>query len=119
VLRGARRAKQRIERLAEPPAQEPDPHGEALRAEERAAVRAALAELPERQGKPLLLRYAGLSYAEIAGALDIAPASIGTLLARAERAFLAIYALEGSGIRGRNNHSLRTTSISRPLIPGY
>jgi len=62
-----------------------------VRAEERARVRAALARLPERQGKLLLLRYAGLSYAEIAAIVEVAPGSIGTLLSRAERAFLTEY----------------------------
>ena len=90
ALRGQRRAQQRIERFAEPPAHV-DPHAELLRAEERARVRAAIAQLPERQGRLLLLRHAGLSYAEIAGALELAPGSVGTLLARAERAFLATY----------------------------
>jgi RNA polymerase sigma-70 factor (ECF subfamily) len=90
ALRGQRRAQQRIARLAEPPAQI-DPQAELARAEDRALVRAAIAELPERQGQLLLLRYAGLSYGEIAGALDLAPASVGTLLARAERAFEATY----------------------------
>ncbi len=90
VLRGQRRARQRLERLAEPPDQF-DPHAELLRAEERARVREALARLPERQGKLLLLRHAGLSYAEVATTLEIAPGSVGTLLARAERAFLAAY----------------------------
>jgi RNA polymerase sigma-70 factor (ECF subfamily) len=90
ALRGRRRAQKRIEQMAEPPAQV-DPQDELARSEERALVRAALTALPERQGRLLLLRYAGLSYAEIAGALDLAPASIGTLLARAERAFEAAY----------------------------
>jgi RNA polymerase sigma-70 factor, ECF subfamily len=91
ALRGQRRARQRIERLAEPQALI-DPQAELARAEDRALVRAALAELPERQGRLLLLRYAGLSYGEIASALGLAPASVGTLLARAERGFAAAYA---------------------------
>jgi RNA polymerase sigma-70 factor (ECF subfamily) len=90
MLRGQRRAQQRIERLAESPAQV-DPEGELARSEERARVRAAISELPERQGQLLLLRYAGLPYGEIARALDMAPTSVGTLLARAERAFYAAY----------------------------
>lgn len=102
ALRGQRRAQHRIERLAEPPEQI-DPHGEVLRAEERARVRAAIAELPERQGRLLLLRYAGLSYGEIATALDVAASSVGTLLARAERAFLAVYEREGAGVRGQES----------------
>jgi RNA polymerase sigma-70 factor, ECF subfamily len=66
----------------------PDPEAEALRREERVRVRAALAMLPERQAKLLLLRQQeGLKYAEIAAILDLAPGSIGTLLVRAERAF--------------------------------
>lgn len=69
----------------------PDPASELLRAEERAHVRTTLAAMPERQGRMLLLRYAGLSYAEIAAALEIAPGSVGTLLVRAERAFLEVY----------------------------
>lgn len=90
ALRGQRRAQQRIERLAEPPAQI-DPHGELVRAEDRAFVQAALAALPERQSKLLLLRYAGLAYNEIAETLEVAPNSVGTLLARAERAFADVY----------------------------
>jgi RNA polymerase sigma-70 factor (ECF subfamily) len=90
ALRGQRRAQLRAERLAAPP-DGVDPHAELLRAEERARVRAAIAPLPKRQGQLLLLRYAGLAYAEIADALGVAPASVGTLLARAERAFLEAY----------------------------
>jgi RNA polymerase sigma-70 factor (ECF subfamily) len=90
LLRGERRERARAERLAEPSAQL-DPHAELVRAEERTRVRAALARLPERQGKLLLLRYAGLSYAEIAAVVEVAPGSVGTLLARAEREFLTEY----------------------------
>jgi RNA polymerase sigma-70 factor (ECF subfamily) len=35
----------------------------------------------------LILRHSGLSYIELAEALDLAPASIGPLLVRAEREF--------------------------------
>ena len=66
-------------------------------------MRAAIAELPERQGRLLLLRYAGLSYGEIAAALDVAASSVGTLLARAERAFLAVYEREGTGVRSQES----------------
>lgn len=90
ALRGERRAALRIERAAETIG-ESDPQAEALRSEERARVRASLERLPERQSKLLLLRHAGLSYAEIAAVLDVAPGSIGTLLARAERAFIVAY----------------------------
>lgn len=68
-----------------------NPADAALRAIERGGVRAALAELPERQARLLLLRHGGLSYQEVAEALGIAPTSVGTLLARAELAFEAAY----------------------------
>ena len=37
-----------------------------------------------------MLRYSGFSYREIAGEVDVAPGSVGTLLARAERRFLEL-----------------------------
>jgi RNA polymerase sigma-70 factor (ECF subfamily) len=55
--------------------------------EERRRVRLTLAELPARQAHLLLLRQLGLSYKELAATLDVAPSSVGTLLARAEQAF--------------------------------
>jgi DNA-directed RNA polymerase specialized sigma24 family protein len=48
ALRGERRERARVERLAEPNVQ-PNPQADLLRAEERARVRAALARLSERQ----------------------------------------------------------------------
>ena len=55
--------------------------------EERQLVRRALARMNGRQSQLLILRYSGLSYKELAAALDLAPASIGPLLVRAEREF--------------------------------
>jgi len=57
----------------------------------RAAVRRALAEVPERQRECLLLRHSGYSYAEIAATLDLAVGSVGVLLARAEHTFRTTY----------------------------
>jgi RNA polymerase sigma factor (sigma-70 family) len=56
-------------------------------AEERRLVRLALAQMNERQSQLLVLRHSGLSYRELAETLDLAPASIGPLLVRAEREF--------------------------------
>jgi RNA polymerase sigma-70 factor (ECF subfamily) len=70
----------------------------ANRAEERDAVRRALVRLPERQRDCLTLRAEGLSYAEIAAALGLAQGSVGTLLARAERAFKAEYLAQRGGM---------------------
>ena len=44
-----------------------------------------------RQAELLLLRSHGLSYDEFASALDLNPASIGTLLSRAQQAFRKEY----------------------------
>lgn len=55
--------------------------------EYRAEVRAALKRLPPKYAAVLVLRHAGLSYAEIAAALDTGVNQIGTLLTRAEAAF--------------------------------
>jgi len=73
------------------PAEQPTPHAIAEQNEERDRVRAVLAELPSRQSTMLLLRYAGFRYRELADICQVAPASVGTLLARAERAFEAQY----------------------------
>lgn len=59
--------------------------------EERAAVRATLARLPQRQAQLLILRQMGFSYAECAEICGIAPGSVGTLLARAAEAFRLAY----------------------------
>ena len=69
----------------------PDPPSEVERRDERAAVRAALGRMAERDAQLLILRHSGLSYREIAASLGVSPGSIGTLLARAERAFEQAY----------------------------
>ena len=60
-------------------------------AQERDRVRLVLASLDARQSELLLLRSDGLSYNEIAGALELNPASVGTLLSRAQQAFRKEY----------------------------
>jgi RNA polymerase sigma-70 factor (ECF subfamily) len=57
----------------------------------RHEVRAALETLDERERQLLVLRSEGYSYRDIAAALSLNGASVGTLLARARRAFLAAY----------------------------
>lgn len=64
-----------------------DPAEVVVASETRDEVRAVLARLPERSATLLALRYSGLSYAEIAAALDVRASSVGTLLRRAEDAF--------------------------------
>jgi len=65
---------------------------EATSAEDsRRRVRAALDRLPERERSLLLLHAEGYRYREIARALKLNQASVGTLLARARRAFRESY----------------------------
>jgi RNA polymerase sigma-70 factor (ECF subfamily) len=94
LFRNQRRMEQRRARLlttaqgmltlADPP---PSPDAGIESAERRQQVRAALDQLPLRDRQLLLLRAEGYSYRDLATALSIADASVGTLLARAKDAF--------------------------------
>ncbi|MEN8375569.1 MAG: sigma-70 family RNA polymerase sigma factor [Gemmatimonadota bacterium] len=74
--------------LGDPPE---SPDAKVTGAREAAAVRKALDVLGERDRQILLLRAEGYRYGEIATALALNEASIGTLLARAKRAFRTAY----------------------------
>lgn len=54
-------------------------------------VRRALYELNARDRVVLMLRHSGFSYAEVAEAVGVAPSSVGTILARAQRRFREAY----------------------------
>ena len=69
----------------------PSPEDDVLSAERRTLVRRALDTLPQRDRALLLLREEGYSYRELAVALEIVEASVGTLLARAKVAFRRAY----------------------------
>lgn len=92
--RGRGRRQRREQAVFDLPAGEADPADVAEQVERRLAVRRALLTLPQKQAQLLLLRHAGLSYKELAEALDMKPGSIGTVLARAEAAFERAYAAE-------------------------
>jgi len=62
-----------------------------LATEEQGRVRTVLAAMPRRQAELLLLRSDDVPYEELASALSINPASIGTLLARAKQNFRKEY----------------------------
>jgi len=88
VIRGERRRAQRETAHALDPAQTPVANPERLveEAEGRREVRRALSKLPQRTAALLMLRYSGLSYAEVATALGMKVGNVGTLLRRAEEA---------------------------------
>ncbi|GGN98593.1 hypothetical protein GCM10010112_91680 [Actinoplanes lobatus] len=64
----------------------PDVADAVVTLDERRRVRAALSRLPRRQAIALVLRHSGLSYAEVAAALELSPGSVGTTVRRAESA---------------------------------
>ena len=59
--------------------------------EKQRRVQTVLARLKDREAELLFLRSDGWSYQEIAGALELNPTSIGTLLRRAQEAFRKEY----------------------------
>jgi RNA polymerase sigma factor (sigma-70 family) len=63
-----------------------DPQAAFELSERAQEVRVALARLPQKSAKVLALRYSGLSYGEVAAALDVGIGQVGTLLRRAEAA---------------------------------
>jgi len=72
----------------------PAPGAEGLEHDERARVRRALEQLPERDQQLLVLSAEGYRYRELATALRLHEASVGVFLARARASFKAMY--EGS-----------------------
>jgi len=69
----------------------PSPAQFALASDARQQVREAIDRMPERDARMLLLMAEGYSYRDIAAAIGINEASVGTLLARAKRAFRQLY----------------------------
>ena len=68
-----------------------DPLNRLMRNERITEVRSTLARLKPEKAQLLLLRHGGLSYLEIAAAMQIKTGSVGTMLARAEAEFAAHY----------------------------
>jgi RNA polymerase sigma-70 factor (ECF subfamily) len=62
-------------------------------AERIAEVRAALERIPPRDRQLLLMREEGFKYEEIARVVGVAPASVGTLMARALKRFAEAYSV--------------------------
>ena len=68
-----------------------EPVDELERAEERALARKAIDALGERDREALLMKEEGLNYEEIAMALELSVASVGTTLSRARRRLVEAY----------------------------
>ncbi len=103
AIRGNHRRDQREDVVFDDRTAAPDPADEAVRNDEQQRVGLVLRQLPERQATLLLLRHAGLSYGELAAALNVAPGSVGTLLARAHAGFAEAYRKTIIGSPGGND----------------
>ncbi len=85
AIRGERR-RDRRQQLAGIQVAPPGPEETVLDRESRLEVRRALARLPRRAAAVLVLRHNGLSYAEVAEAMNVKVGHVGTMLRRAESA---------------------------------
>ena len=85
AIRGERR-RDRRQQLAGIEVAPPGPEETVLDRESRLEVRRALARLPWRAATVLVLRHNGLSYAEVAEAMNVKVGHVGTMLRRAESA---------------------------------
>jgi RNA polymerase sigma factor (sigma-70 family) len=95
AVRGRRRRRSWLQRFAQRAEtvrpEDGDPQTIVSRQDEAERVRAQLMRLPERQRQALILRSSGLAYAEIAPVIGVNVHSVGTILARAERALRELY----------------------------
>jgi len=89
-LRGNQR-RDKYERQAGASSAMPTPEEVHAAGEQRQQVRRVLAALNPRDAELLLLRSQGLSYDELAEAIEVKPTSVGTLIARAQQAFRKEY----------------------------
>jgi RNA polymerase sigma factor (sigma-70 family) len=85
AIRGERR-RDRRQQLAGVEVAPAGPEETVLDRESRLEVRRALARLPRRGAIVLVLRHNGLSYAEVAEAMNVKVGHVGTMLRRAESA---------------------------------
>lgn len=95
LVRDQARKSERRRRLltaAPPLVTRPDlPDEDMERTQRIGVVRDVLGQLPERDRQLLLMREEGFKYDEIATVIGVAPASVGTLIARALRKFVSAY----------------------------
>jgi len=81
---------------------QPGPEGEAIRAEQARRVQRAILDLPETSRSALVLReYGGLSYQEIAAALDV---PVGTVMSRLNHARGQLRELLSTELEAETDH---------------
>jgi len=85
AVRGRQRREER-HRRARPAPPTPSPEELFVDREAESEIRTALARIPLHSATVLLLRHGGLSYAEVARAMDVKVGHVGTMLRRAEAA---------------------------------
>jgi RNA polymerase sigma-70 factor (ECF subfamily) len=95
ALDALRKGKRRAHYESAAPRPDPpcSPEDDFARGEEQERVREVLARLKSSHATLLMLRAEGLSYEELAATLRLNPASVGTMLARAEGQFKREYEL--------------------------
>jgi RNA polymerase sigma-70 factor (ECF subfamily) len=88
-LNAIRSSRRRDDRQARAPlaATSVGPEELAVTSDEGRMVRSVLARLPRHAATVLVLRHSGLSYAEVAEAMDVRVGQVGTMLRRAEARF--------------------------------
>ena len=89
------REEAKVEAVVEPPTTDLE------RAQDRALARRAIDALTERDREALLMREEGLDYTEIAEALQLSLASVGTTLSRARRRLVEVYERLKNASEGR------------------
>jgi RNA polymerase sigma-70 factor (ECF subfamily) len=96
------RRRTRYESAVTPPDHAPhNPEDDLARTREQERVRQVLAVIKPDHAALLMLRAEGLSYQELAAALRVNPASVGTMLARAESKFRQEYEKRHGDEHGR------------------
>ncbi len=108
LRKGKRRA--HYESAAPQPDGPRSPEDDFARAEEQERVRQALAQMKSSHATLLMLRAEGLSYQELAATLRLHPASVGTMLARAEERFKREYERCYGAAAAVSDHPLRAAS---------
>ena len=83
-LRSEKRRSSREQLAAPRPAAGADPADAVVVAHDRRTVQDALRRIPVRAATVLVLRHSGLSYAEVATAMNVRQHDVGTMLRRAE-----------------------------------